>query len=1278
MKILITFPLTLCARCNKPNFAIGALALLGLLFSLAGPCGATDDNENTEPTLWWMFTAQTVNEVNDTIAKYNARIVDIKVDNLSPYPFTVTYVQNTGAYAKQWWWYYDIDAGTLQAKLESNNARLTSLQAHDPGNGINRYAVSMIANTGADRKVWWYYDTDAAHLQESINANNARLTAIESYYANNQTRYALILIANTGADAKSSWWYYNVSPLKIANLVASNKARILNLTYAGNGNFNVAMEACSDGCPPWWWYYGKSQSETIALAQGNGARVLTVDTYPGCDAYCFATVMISGSVASDHGSPPNKLRGFVDLHTHPLSTLGFGGKLLYGGIDAPGSLLPADPNCNKYQTAQNIEQALGHDKSTHGGYNRFNNHCGDDLRQVVIHGVQSANNGNDPAGDSEGADNFLSWPTWDDITHQKMWVDWIRRSYQNGQRVLVALAVNNKTLGDSTAGPGDWPTDDVSNADRQIEQTKNFVARHGPNSDDYFMEIAYKSADVQRIIAANKMAVILGIEVDAIGNFYKSASDAAIATEVGRLYDEGVRYIFPIHILDNAFGGTAIYDASFDWSNHREHGSWWNVTCSDPGDQIDYNLKSDLSNTDQLALAAAQAFKLHDLLDPALAGSLPDPLVGAVAVSILIGDFAGALKKPPTPPTCTFPDGSKRANVNSQGLTAAGHTALKEMMKRGMLIDVDHMSQRSMNEALCDAAKIVGNYPMFSGHATIRDNGGSERNVSVGQYEKIGQYHGMAGIGTAGLGAARWTDYAVKVVAAMGGHAGVAFGTDTDGMALGMPVDLPRLESGSTPGALYSHELGTACIINCQHDQQHAFYRDTLGAIVHVFYDNGGAGSSPHRASETWAGTPAAVVSAPTAVGNPATMFTDSMQQHIFYRDQNGALQHVFWDPKNGAKAEIWGQGTGSGTMGPAPAGDPAALFDDSSHQQHIFYRDFNGNMQHVYWDPNSGLHAEVWGTNAVGTPAAIYSNEKGFACINNCAHNQQHLFYRDTSNRIMHVYFDENAGARHGPSVWAGPGSTTNITPAAGDPAALFSNNNQQHVFYVDFHGNIQHVFWDNPSSSMRTDQKPWGANAVGTPATLFTHETGTACINNCEPDLQHIFFRNTSNQMVHAYYDETHNTMHGPEIWYGAAGSDAAAIMSTNMQQHIFFADTSGNLEHVFWDPHTSSNSGLTNEMWAGGSNTDYVPPILYGEGLPRSSQYMGTTGKTWDYNYQGVVHYGMLPDFLRSVQNIPIGADLVNNNVMWGAQWFIDSWKAAETQSAAAHSATSCPAP
>jgi hypothetical protein len=169
--------------------------------------------------------------------------------------------------------------------------------------------------------------------------------------------------------------------------------------------------------------------------------------------------------------PPDHLIGYVDLHTHPLSNVGFGGKLLYGGVDI-GALLPADPDCNQNARAMSMQQALGHDASTHGLWNPFTNPCGDTVRAGVIQVLQLATNSAQVGPDALGAPSFHEWPVWNDVTHQKMWVDWIRRAFDSGLRVMVALTVNNKTLADATSGPCDYPTDDKNSTDLQLAEIK--------------------------------------------------------------------------------------------------------------------------------------------------------------------------------------------------------------------------------------------------------------------------------------------------------------------------------------------------------------------------------------------------------------------------------------------------------------------------------------------------------------------------------------------------------------------------------------------------------------------------------------------------------------------------------------------------------------------------------------------------------------------------------------------------------------------------------------
>lgn len=562
--------------------------------------------------------------------------------------------------------------------------------------------------------------------------------------------------------------------------------------------------------------------------------------------------------------PP--LRGFVDLHAHPLGNLGFGGKVLYGGIDV-GSWLPADPNCLQNVRATSEAQALGADNSTHGGPNYIppSNLCGNPIRAPLISAFQQALGANDPPSNAVGYPTFVNWPTWSDLTHQRMWVEWIRRAYQGGLRVMVALAVNNKTLGDfatfivptiseppvgatwqTIAGKNeDLPTDDKTSADIQITEIQGLVARH-PD----FMEEANSSADAYRIVSAGKLAVVVGMEIDHIGNFgqvfYSNGlltdprewqadwvaaaappPDAAVRAEIDRLYNEGVRYIFPIHLLDNAFGGTAAYKEIFNVSTLRESGHIWSLSCTNSSvDNISWTYNNSDTSTNVVLASISVGGNQFTI------GNL-----GTVGIT------EGACSSPPA-------NQPAYGQKNARGLTPSGIVAIKEMMRLGMLIDIDHMSEASEDQALqlaCygsarSTSSILSSnspfvftltlpcpygYPMNSGHSGLRGALGgvtNERSLRADQYGLIGYMHGMAGVGSAELTADSWLKLYNNVMQAMGGDPTFAnpyspespvtpgsatssaiaagFGTDFDGLEFAMP---PRQGLGRTVyGPTYS------------------------------------------------------------------------------------------------------------------------------------------------------------------------------------------------------------------------------------------------------------------------------------------------------------------------------------------------------------------------------------------------------------------------------------------------------------------------------------------
>jgi hypothetical protein len=260
------------------------------------PENVTEDFNDNTPTAWWVYTGQTPAEVSNLLKSLNARIVDISVDSIAP-TFTVTLVENSGAYAKAWWWYYGVTAAQVSSLLTANKARPISLKAYEIDGQI-RFAVAMIANTGSDSEAyWWYYGQTPSDIVSLLSTNKARLLTIDSYLVGTTTLYTVVMTSNTGDNAEAWWWYYNVSPTTISNSINTNKSRLIYMSAAAGGNFNAVLEGCSGGCSEWWWYYGESGIGLLDIALQNGARMVNVTTYPGCGGTCFAGPMINNSNA---------------------------------------------------------------------------------------------------------------------------------------------------------------------------------------------------------------------------------------------------------------------------------------------------------------------------------------------------------------------------------------------------------------------------------------------------------------------------------------------------------------------------------------------------------------------------------------------------------------------------------------------------------------------------------------------------------------------------------------------------------------------------------------------------------------------------------------------------------------------------------------------------------------------------------------------------------------------------------------------------------------------
>lgn len=497
---------------------------------------------------------------------------------------------------------------------------------------------------------------------------------------------------------------------------------------------------------------------------------------------------------------PVRLNGFVDMHTHPMSYLAFGKRLLHGAPDI-GLIIPAGTrNCNPLDfRATTINEALGNCSSTHGGWG-LNNNCGDHVRAFVLNNLfddkldfklkNDLFNGGNLLGDHEheGIEtnpNFLYWPSQTSKTHQQMWWEWIKRAKEKGNlRVMVALTVNSELLAEVLNG--DSPKDDKASADLQIDELKTFVKRQKD-----WMEIALTPVDLRRIVGEGKLAVIIGMEVDNIGNFNRLGAvvnEATVKAEIQRLYTKGVRYVFPIHLLDNKFGGTAIYSNLFNMATKFSTNSFYKVESStikyrlgiSPAIGGDFSVIQGIPVT--LDAMSGTPYPPAFQGDPFKAGYCPVPILGCwktfqIVRSLFTPDPAYLIYS-------AIPGG----HVNAKGLTNIGKIAIKEMMKLGMIIDIDHMSDKSQNETLNSAEQFQ--YPVNIGHNGIRKQTGSERHALEATVERIAKLGGVFGVGTSdseehNSDAATFINSFNEVWSVMarnGGIPRVAMGTDVNGM----------------------------------------------------------------------------------------------------------------------------------------------------------------------------------------------------------------------------------------------------------------------------------------------------------------------------------------------------------------------------------------------------------------------------------------------------------------------------------------------------------------
>jgi microsomal dipeptidase-like Zn-dependent dipeptidase len=440
--------------------------------------------------------------------------------------------------------------------------------------------------------------------------------------------------------------------------------------------------------------------------------------------------------------PRHSLSGYMDMHLHLAGRLAHGGKVL-SGESAP---IDADGNFVLNET-YNINTALSPVKDL-------------ELHKTLSHGLL-----NDTAGDGTydgtrswyGAPYFSGWPKWTSTTHQQTYYVWLERAWRGGLRAISMLGVQVEALCKTSrkaTRETSWPDceNEMKHVLKQLQAAYDFQKfvddNYGVDFEDGkgWFRIVTTPKEARDVIRSGKLAVVLGIEMDNLFNcknkpgaddcpadfglpkdllstfptFANLEAPTNIEEAVDVIYEMGVRQVFPVHNFDNGFGAAATWMDAIAVGQAVTEQRWWETEdCGN--DKGDYGFWINNAN---FPLMLFMGFGL--LETPAIPVYTSGLFSPAYASCNKYGLRAGHV-----------PTEEETTNERKPG----GKRLIQALMNKGILIDIDHMSIKSLNETIALTKTSPGSddapYPLIASHVQFFDLHQKEFIGNAGRHERM-------------------------------------------------------------------------------------------------------------------------------------------------------------------------------------------------------------------------------------------------------------------------------------------------------------------------------------------------------------------------------------------------------------------------------------------------------------------------------------------------------------------------------------------------------------
>lgn len=382
----------------------------------------------------------------------------------------------------------------------------------------------------------------------------------------------------------------------------------------------------------------------------------------GCARYPEAGVDAAGR-GRRSVNPDGTVFGWADLEFHQTAQYRVGGDVIAGEDFDPFGITQA-------LSAKRDEQEHGPDGTLDvtGNLVRFGSPVG--------------------MTDTHGWPTFIGWPKYDTETNQQAYWVWVERAWRSGMRLMVANTSEDEPLCRIEPRRSHSCNEEksIELQVRNLRELEHYVDAQFGGPGRGFFRLVYSPRQARNVIAAGKLAVVIGVESsDPFGcSEYdgKARCDRAdVRRGLSRWWRLGIRTFFPIHWVDNAFGGAAFEGGAtgtfINLLNKYETGRYFKAgKCPLPGEG-------------ERMTSVGHYFQgsdpLSQTLDSLEAAGLP-----------------------------TYPN---RKVCNAEGLTKLGVFLIRQMIARHFLIQVDHISEKGRERVLAVAKR--AHYPVISPHTDI-------------------------------------------------------------------------------------------------------------------------------------------------------------------------------------------------------------------------------------------------------------------------------------------------------------------------------------------------------------------------------------------------------------------------------------------------------------------------------------------------------------------------------------------------------------------------------